>query len=90
MINNIFCLTLCALLFALCVPAEAQQQAKVLKIGYLSAQSDARGSRGGANEVVRRELHGLGHIEGKNIVFEYDMLTISSSDSPAWPMSWSV
>jgi putative tryptophan/tyrosine transport system substrate-binding protein len=49
----------------------AQQPAKVFKIGYFSAQSDGRGSRGGAHEVVRRELHTIGYIEGKNITFEY-------------------
>ncbi|HSE91094.1 MAG TPA: ABC transporter substrate-binding protein [Candidatus Binatia bacterium] len=51
--------------------AEGQQQAKILKIGYLSAQADVRGSRGGAHEVVRRELHAIGYVEGKNITFEY-------------------
>jgi putative tryptophan/tyrosine transport system substrate-binding protein len=71
MSNKIFCLALRALLLALGFPAEAQQPPKVLKIGYLSAQSGARGSRGRANEVVRRELHALGHIEGRNIVFEH-------------------
>jgi putative tryptophan/tyrosine transport system substrate-binding protein len=52
--------------------AEAQQQAKSFKIGYLSAQTGSRGSRGGGvRELVRRHLHELGYIEGKNIVFEY-------------------
>ena len=36
MSNKIFCLALCALLFALSFSAEAQQQAKVPKIGWLS------------------------------------------------------
>jgi putative tryptophan/tyrosine transport system substrate-binding protein len=47
------------------------QQAKVAKIGYLSAQGIGRGGGGGANEVVRRELNALGYVEGKNILFEY-------------------
>jgi putative ABC transport system substrate-binding protein len=59
------------LFLALGFPAEAQQTAKVFRIGYLSAQGTGRGSRGGANEVVRRDLHALGYLEGKNIVFEY-------------------
>jgi len=33
------CLTLCAMLFALCVPASAQQPRKVVRVGYLSSQS---------------------------------------------------
>ncbi len=43
------------------------QQAKILKIGYLSSGSDRQG---GARHAVRRELETLGYIEGKNIVFE--------------------
>ena len=69
--NRILCLPLGALLLSLSVLAEAQQQAKVTKIGYLSAGVGGRGSRGGANEVVRRELHTLGYTEGRNTVFEY-------------------
>ena len=65
------CLALYAVLFALCSSAEAQQQTKIFKIGYLSAQTGSRGSRGGARELVRRHLHALGYVEGKNIVFEY-------------------
>jgi putative tryptophan/tyrosine transport system substrate-binding protein len=51
--------------------AQAQQQAKNFKIGYLSAQADRPGRRGGAREIVRQELHTLGYVESKNIVFEY-------------------
>ena len=73
--TKIIGLALCALFFALCSFAEAQSQAKIFKIGYLSAQgtSDPGGgrSRGGARTFVRRHLHALGYLEGKNIVFEY-------------------
>ena len=71
MSNGIFCVVLSALLLSLSFLAEAEQQAKITKIGYLSAQGGSRGSRGGARELVRRELHALGYVEGKNIVFEY-------------------
>jgi putative tryptophan/tyrosine transport system substrate-binding protein len=47
--------------------AQAQQQAKILKIGYLSAVPDRQG---GASESVKRELETLGYVEGKNITFE--------------------
>jgi putative ABC transport system substrate-binding protein len=60
-----------AVLFVLCSSAEAQQQTKIFKIGYLSAQTGSRGSRGGARELVRQHLHAFGYVEGKNIVFEY-------------------
>ncbi len=62
---------LCAMLFALCSSAEAQQPAKIFKIGYLSVQTDARGSRGGSRQLVRQHLHALGYVDGKNIIFEY-------------------
>jgi putative ABC transport system substrate-binding protein len=46
--------------------AEAQQSAKVFKIGYLSAGSASAGGL----ESLRREFRKLGYVEGKNIVFE--------------------
>jgi hypothetical protein len=36
MMNKIITLAFCAMLFALCVPADAQQSKKVPRIGYLS------------------------------------------------------
>ena len=54
------------MLFALCFPAEAQQQAKVPKLGWLGE----RGS-GSGRELFRRELGALGYVENKNITFEY-------------------
>src|ERR1700752_1100326 len=62
-------LTLCAMLFALCVAAEAQQSSKIFRIGYLIATSKAVSA---ANiEVLRQGLRDLGYEEGKNIVIEY-------------------
>jgi ABC transporter substrate binding protein len=61
------------MLFALCVSAEAQQQAKVFKIGWLSAGPSAAIS---SAEFVKRELRALGYIERTNIVFEYRSLWI--------------
>ena len=47
--------------------AEAQQQAKMPKIGWLGARSaSAPRARG-----IRREFRALGYVEGKNIAFEY-------------------
>ena len=50
--------------------AEAQPQASISKIGFLSPVSDSPGSQGGARQAIRRELETLGYVEGKNIVFE--------------------
>jgi len=47
----------------------AAQQAKVRKIGWLGTRS-ASGPNS-ATEVIRRELHALGWVEGKNIAFEH-------------------
>ena len=59
-------LTLCAVLFALCVSAEAKQPKKVPRIGYLG------GSRSSADvEAFQQGLRGLGYIEGQNINIEY-------------------
>jgi putative ABC transport system substrate-binding protein len=55
------------MLFDPCVPAEAQQQAKMLKIGWLSPGSGASTAR---IELFQREFGKLGYIEGKNVTFE--------------------
>jgi putative ABC transport system substrate-binding protein len=48
--------------------AEAQQQAKVAKIGWLGFRS---ASQAPGTEVFLREFHALGYVEGKNIAFEH-------------------
>jgi putative tryptophan/tyrosine transport system substrate-binding protein len=60
-------LTLGALLFALCPCVHAQQQARIPKIGWLSAR---RASNSG-QEIIIRMLRDLGYVEGNNIAFEY-------------------
>jgi putative ABC transport system substrate-binding protein len=67
--RKIFCLALCALLFALCVSAEAQQPKKVPRIGYLSPGDVA--SESTRAEAIRLALRELGYIEGQNIGIEY-------------------
>ena len=52
--------------------AEAQQPAKIAKIGWLAVRpGTGEGSAGRGSEVTRRMLRELGYIEGKNIAFEY-------------------
>jgi putative ABC transport system substrate-binding protein len=56
------------LLLALCPFAQAQQQPKMPKIGWLGvrpSESDA------ARDLFGREFRALGYVEGKNIIFEY-------------------
>jgi len=66
--KKIFCLTLCAMLFALCVSVEAQP-AKVPRIGFQSAASPS--AIAARTEAFRQGLRELGYVEGKNIVIEY-------------------
>ena len=49
--------------------AEAQQQAKVAKIGWLFSGSAA--SMASQRDEILRLLRDLGYIESKNIAFEY-------------------
>ena len=67
--QDIFCLALCAVLFALSFAAEAQQTKKVPRIGYLSGVDPARESI--RAEAFRLALRELGYIEGQNIAIEY-------------------
>jgi putative ABC transport system substrate-binding protein len=60
---------LCALLFALCSSAGAQQTGKVPRIGYLD-NSTASGIAV-LLDAFRQELSRLGWIEAKNITIEY-------------------
>ena len=62
-------LTLCAMFFALCLSAEAQQTGKIFRIGIL----DPSTTSGSAVlwGTFRQELHKLEWIEGKNITFEF-------------------
>jgi putative tryptophan/tyrosine transport system substrate-binding protein len=67
--RKITVLTLCAVLFAVCPPAEAQQSTKVYRIGYLSGRDAANESA--RSEAIRLSLRDLGYIEGQNIATEY-------------------
>ena len=60
-------LTLCAIIFALCLPAEAQQP-KVPRIGFLFGASPS--ANAGRIEAFRQGLRELGYIEGKNVIIE--------------------
>jgi putative tryptophan/tyrosine transport system substrate-binding protein len=58
------------IVLAVAVVAEAQQPAKVPRIGYLSSSSDSA-SESTRFEAIRRALRELGYIEGQNIAVEY-------------------
>ena len=56
--------------------AEAQQSAKVSRIGYLALADPARESA--RSEAIRLALRELGHVEGQNIAPSTDMRRGSS------------
>ena len=62
-------LALSALLFALSLPARAQQPSKVASIGYLA--SGALSAETERTEALRQGLRELGYAEGKNITIEW-------------------
>jgi ABC-type uncharacterized transport system substrate-binding protein len=64
---GVFALVPCVLLFALCVSAEAQQAAKVPRVGYLANTR----LQNPTIEAFRHGLQALGYTEGKNIQVEY-------------------
>jgi len=66
--RKIFCFVLCALLFALCFSADAQQPKKVPRIGYLSSFDPVSDSN--VAEAIRLALRELGYVEGRNIATE--------------------
>jgi putative ABC transport system substrate-binding protein len=66
---NLIALTLCALLFALCLPVAAQQPTKIPRIGYLSASSATEALT--RTEAFRQGLRELGYVEGKNLVIDF-------------------
>jgi putative ABC transport system substrate-binding protein len=74
--RKVSCLALGAMLLALSFSAEAQQPAKIPRIGYLTgATPDGQSAR---IEAFRLGLRELGYVEGKNIVIEWGVLTQSS------------
>jgi len=71
--KGFFGLALSALLLVLSVSAEAQQPAKLPRIGYVDLGGNPN-NPGPNVEAFRQGLRALGYIEGKNILTEYRFL----------------
>jgi putative tryptophan/tyrosine transport system substrate-binding protein len=67
--KNVIHLAISAVLFALCVPVQAQQSTKIPRIGFLSGGFPT--TNAARHEAFRQGLRELGYVEGKNIVVEY-------------------
>src|SRR5436309_11739452 len=78
--NFVACL-LGAFLFALCLPAEAQQPKKVSRIGFIVGASPSASLA--RTEAFRQGLRELGYVEGKNIVIEWRYADGKSDRLPA-------
>jgi len=59
---------LCSILLAPCSRVEAQQPAKIPRIGIVSGNRNEPGS---SIKIFRQALQDLGYVEGKSILFEY-------------------
>src|SRR5262245_8359449 len=64
-------LSLCAVLFALCGPVEAQQTKKIPTVGFLLEGFPSSVSDSTRIETFRNGLREIGYTEGKNISIDY-------------------
>jgi hypothetical protein len=62
--KKITLLTLCAMLFALCFSASAQQPGKIPRLGFMPSSGDAN-NPGIQVKAFQQGLRDLGYIEGK-------------------------
>jgi putative tryptophan/tyrosine transport system substrate-binding protein len=67
--RRIIAVVLATIFLATIFPTQAQQQAKVAKIGFLTTGSGS--GPGGGVELLPRELRAFGYVEGKNIAVEH-------------------
>jgi putative ABC transport system substrate-binding protein len=79
-LKSIKIITLCTILFAVCVSAQAQQPTKTPRIGFLGAVS----ASALANRIdgFRLGLRELGYEEGKNITID---IVTPMENSTAFP-----
>lgn len=79
-ILKVVAFALYAMLFVLCSLVEAQQPAKVYRLGFVSSSSRDQSPR---EDAFRRGLRELGYVEGKNVVIEYRYAQGKSDRLPA-------
>jgi ABC-type uncharacterized transport system substrate-binding protein len=67
--RSVFCLALCALLLARCLPVSAQQPKKVPRIGYIGLNRPEEIAH--LTKAFEDGLHELGYHESRNLVLEF-------------------
>jgi putative ABC transport system substrate-binding protein len=77
--KKIITLALSALLFALCVSAQAQQLVKMQRVCFLSSRAGIEVRE----DAFKQGLHELGYYEGKNISLEWRFAKGDASQIPA-------
>ena len=77
--TGIVCVVLCALLFSLSFPAQAQQLKRIPRIGYLTL----RAGPSAQDEVFKQELRKLGWVDGQTIAIEYRWTADEAERLPA-------
>jgi hypothetical protein len=81
--RKITVITLSAMLFALCFPAEAQEGKKIPWIGYLA------GSGSAPNQAFVQGMRDLGYVEARTSLLSIGRLRVDVSDTPTSYRSWS-
>ena len=78
--QKFFSLALCAMLFALCASAEAQQRKNLPRIGLLIGSSAS--SNAVRIEAFQQGLRELGYVEGQNVFVEYRYAGANADENP--------
>ena len=77
---------LCSVLLGPCFPAQAQQQGKIARIGYLTMQPTALDF--GRRQAIREALRKVGYVEGQNLSIEYRSAEGKIDRNPVLAPNW--
>ena len=83
--SKIFGFALTALLLALNLDVEAQQQKKIPRMGYFTLTSGPSDR----DEAFKHGLHELGWVDGQNIMIEYRWVAGKTEQLALLQMNWS-
>src|SRR5262245_36092666 len=82
--HSVLSVALCTLFLAVCSPGQAQQPAKIPRIGYLTGTREPTQDAPAAfRDAFRQGLRDLGYIEGKNIQVQYRYVEATEDRVPS-------